>query len=308
MNTYNVVQNEFMTELLWKAKVYDLGSCDWTDIRAAVAAEALTVQALARTQDRHTYTIDVETRLRLPLWLEFTDEARNQKAAAVLPPDLEYYPRYTLRFDFMDQPDGGKVITGLDVSLAGSNEYVLGEAAKLWKQYRGSDIREEETPAEYALLEDLLHGKCRSPLAATAAALLLLRAWRPDLLHDWPRNLANLFPERPDGWVIWTEQLMRTGQDEGFKEAVPEFLHLEQLPLPLTSEALGHAFRQAGELLQFAFPTSETQTDEQRRQYEALQKLQQRLNRALALHRSGGFCAVFIGSREVVTPDLILPA
>ena len=305
-STYNIVQDKSMTELLCKAKIYDLSTREWTDIQKAVAREALTVQAIARTEDTYTYTIEVETRLPSPQWLEFVSP-NNQKAASLLLGDEYDHSRYTLRFDFMDQPSG-RVIAGLDVSLASLNEGVLGEAAKLWNQYRWSDVGEEATPAEFALLERLLLGKVESPPAATAAALLLLRGWRPDLLHNWLKNLATWFPERPDGWVIWVEQLLRTKQEKGLEEAVTAFLTLEQLPLPLTSEGLIHASRQVGELLQFAFPAPEHQTNEQRRRHEALKKLQQRLNRALAVHRSGGFCAVFIGRKEAVTPDLILPA
>lgn len=139
------------------------------------------------------------------------------------------------------------------------------------------------------------------------AALLLLRAWRPDLLHDWLKNLANWFPKRPDGWVIWVEQLLRTKQDQGLEEAITAFLNLEELSLPLTSEGLGHASRQVGELLQFAFPKPENQTQVQKSRYEALEKLQLRLNKAQAFLRPGGFSAVFIGPPEAVVPELILP-
>ena len=268
--------------------------------------QSLAFREVARTDDRNTYQLEVELHRPSSQWFEVT--TGNQKAACVLIGDQYIQPCYSLRFDFLIDPSKGRLITGLDVSLAGSSPGVIGEAASLWNSYRSSDIGKEGTSTEFKLLEGQLYGKCESPLAATVAALLLLRAWRPDLLHDWLQNLATWFPERPDGWVIWVEQLLRTRQEKGLEEAITAFLKLENLPLPLTSEALGHASRQVGELLQFAFPAPDNLTAEQRGRHDALQKLQQRLNRALAMLRPGGFSAVFIGPKEVVTPELILPA
>jgi|GEM_PF-2173541 len=302
---YNIIKNEFMTKLLSEAKVYNLTGHFSADIQTVVAENDLIFREIARTDDRHTYTIEVELRSGDQV-LEFTDEVNHQKVAAVLIRDVGSYPRYTLRFDFMEKPSQELFIAGLDVSLANSNEGVMQEAAKLWNRYRGNDISKDGTPAEFGLLERLLFGKCESPLAATVAALLLLRSRRFDLMHDWLGNLANWFPDRPDGWVIWVEQLLRAKQDEGLDLAINGFLNLEHLDLPLTAEALGHAARQVGELLAFAFPPSESWTEDQLKKHKALKRLQVRLNRALAMLRPGGFCAVFFGPKEAISPDLLL--
>lgn len=51
--------------------------------------------------------------------------------------------------------------------------------------------------------EQMLRFKMSDPYAATVSAYLLLRLERYDLMHDWPRNLANYFDNLPDGNIIW---------------------------------------------------------------------------------------------------------
>lgn len=303
--------SETVTDILWNARVFELDTRQWIKLNELRATDALTFKEIKRTEDRKTYQIEVEMQQSSSLWFEVT--MNGQKAACILIKDMgeiEYYPAqpcYTLRFDLVMDPSKGRQITGLDVSLADSSPWWQGEAAQLWNQYRWSDIRTKGEPSEFSLLENLLRYKRLSSLSATVAALLLLRASRPDLLHDWLKNLANWFPDRPDGWVIWVEQLLRTKQERGLEQAIDAFLKLECLPLPHTSEGLGHALRQVEELLQFGFSKPENLTAEQRSRYERLKRIQHRLNKALTLFRPGGFSAVFIGPAEVVTPELILP-
>jgi hypothetical protein len=302
----------------------------------------LTIREVARTDDKRTYQIDVEMNRTSTQWLELTDNRKKKKAACVLIGDKHYHPRYTLRFDFLNTP-GGAVISGLDASLAGSNWGMVGRAASVWSKYPGTNI-DEAVPAEFALLSEALSEKEESPLAATVAALLLLRARRPALLHNWPRNLAKWFPDRPDGCVVWAEQLFQTEKDKKLSEAIIWLLELERRGLPHTAEALGLASRQVKDLIDFAFPALDVQQrfkrfseragraltalrpDEQQRsdsllerlgrlvtalrpdERKRLKRLRERLERALAVFRPGGFCAVFIGPMDKVTPDLILPA
>ena len=299
---YDILKNEFFTNLLWNAKVCDLGKpkVELKDLKDVIGTSLLPIIKIGRTRDgkTSTYQIDVETRQTSAQWLEVTDDWKKKKAACVLIGDKYLRPRYTLRFDFIDT-DQGTLIAGLDVSLAGSNEAILGTAAEVWNKYQGVDIEKEASSAEFKLLEAALREKEASPLAATMAALLLLRG-RPALLHDWPRNLAEWFPDRPDGCVIWVEQLLRTKQDKGLHEAINWFLELEHRGLPHTAEAVGHAARQVKELLDFAAPAPAEQ--------QRLITLRERLERALTVFRPNGLCAVFIGPIGAVTPDLILPA
>jgi hypothetical protein len=302
---WSILRSETVTKSLWNARVFDLNTLQWINLNELRATDALTFKEINCTDDKKTYQIEVEMRQRSSQLFEVT--MNGQTAACILIGDEYYQPCYTLRFDFTMDPSKGRQITGLDVSLASSSPGMLGEAAQLWNQYRWSDIGKEGEPSEFTLLEEQLMAKRESPLAATVAALLLLRAPRPDLLHDWLKNLATWFPERPDGWVIWVEQLLRTKQEKGLEDAITAFLELEKRPLPFSSEGLGLASRQVEELLQFAFPKPEDQTNKQRSRYEALKKIQQRLNKALTVFRPGGFAAVFIGPKEAVTPELIFP-
>ncbi len=299
---YDIFRNEHFTKPLWGAQVCDLTTGKCTVLQSAAAKNILSIRSIARTDDKFSYQVDIEMRQRSAQWLEFASDRNDGIAACVLMGDENYFPCYSLRLDF----SGGN-ISGLDVVLSDSSSEVLGRAATVWNKYRGIDIENGASPEEYLLLEKALGDKTVSPLAATMAALLLLRAWRPDLLHNWSRNLAEWFPDRPDGCVIWAEQLLRTEQDKKLGEAIDWLLKLEQRSLPHTSDALGHAARQVGELLKFAVPKSNG-TNEQQRRYEGLKKLQKRLNRALSVFRPGGLCAVFIGTKDAVTTQLILPA
>lgn len=58
--------------------------------------------------------------------------------------------------------------------------------------------------------ERLLLQKMQDPYAAAVGAYLLLRLENFDLMHDWPRNLADWFDFLPDGCVIRAWQLMAT--------------------------------------------------------------------------------------------------
>ena len=55
----------------------------------------------------------------------------------------------------------------------------------------------------------MLQSKVADPYAAVIGAYLLLRLKRFSKMHDWARNLANWFPQMPDGCVVWASQLMQ---------------------------------------------------------------------------------------------------
>jgi hypothetical protein len=62
--------------------------------------------------------------------------------------------------------------------------------------------------------EGLLHGKMSDPIGAALGGYALLRLGMLDRLHDWPRNLSDLFDWLPDGAVIAAEQAWRTEDHE----------------------------------------------------------------------------------------------
>jgi hypothetical protein len=298
---YDIFQNEQFTMPLWNARVCDLSTRRWTDLMNGSSKRSMSICEIARTEDRLTYQIEIELHQRSAQWLEFPSDRGDRKAACVLMSDMNYFPHYSLHLEFIDGE-----ISGLSVALSASSPEVLGRAAKIWHKYRGIYTDKESLPEEHFLLKDALSENVRSPLAATMAALLLLRRRQPELLHNWSSSFWNWFPTRPDLCAISAERLLQTEQDKKLDEASDWLLQLDRRGLPHTAEALGHAVRQVREMLEFGF-TEPIQNDEQQKRNKGLKKLQKRLNRALSVFRPGGLCTVFIGTKSAVTPELILP-
>ena len=138
------------------------------------------------------------------------------------------------------------------------------------------------------MLEELVRSKLQSPLGATMAAVILLRAGRRDLLHDWLRNLAEWFPDhRMDRCYGPNTFCSRPTGRRLPTEAVDWLLRLRQRGLPQYAGVLGWAVRQNGEVLERARLG--------KRQREALGELHQQLRQALRFFRSGGLFTVFAG-------------
>ncbi len=68
----------------------------------------------------------------------------------------------------------------------------------------------------------LMQGKLEDPVAAALGAYALLRIGRLDEVRDWVENLANWFPEMPDGAILAAELAARAGErdDAWLPEAV----------------------------------------------------------------------------------------
>lgn len=298
---YDIFQNEFMTALFSKWRVYDLGARYWSTPEDA--NHPLSIREVTRTADRRLYRFEIQVERPGAHWLELTDPMRRERLACVLPSDAENLPRFTLGLS-ISTAGGLARIVDVDASPARTNKGLLGRAAAMWTKFRSKDIAKVATVGEQSLLQKAMLHKRASPLAATVASLLLLRAWRQDLLHDWGRNLAQWFPEIPDGSVIWAEQLLRPPHSVP-ESAIPSLLELETRGLPHTTDGLALATRQAGELLAFAFPEESARTVADRENYTAMSKLHSRLRYALALARGTGLCTTFLGSEEAVTPALL---
>ena len=91
-----------------------------------------------------------------------------------------------------------------------------------------------------ALIDDaerLLEEKVGDPSAAAVGGYYLLRARRLDLLHDWSRNLANLFQWLPDGAVIHAWHLLRQEKPD-IGQARARLLEAERRGLPLYTQGL----------------------------------------------------------------------
>jgi len=85
--------------------------------------------------------------------------------------------------------------------------------------------------------EQLLSDKRSDPYAAAVGAYLLLRLQHFELLHDWPRNLADWMEFLPDGCVIWATQLMRQ-KPESVDEIRTYLLRAVGRGLPVFTEGL----------------------------------------------------------------------
>jgi hypothetical protein len=118
------------------------------------------------------------------------------------------------------------------------------------------------------------------------AGLILLRAGALERMHDWPRNLAKWFPDRPDGAVIWAEQLLRaqTPGTDVVAEAARCARMAAERGLPATSEAVGYLSTQL--------------------RGEGMEGEAEWLARRLAYFQSGGLFTVLMGPPGEVTHEL----
>ena len=89
--------------------------------------------------------------------------------------------------------------------------------------------------------EHMLQMKMSDPYAATIAAYLLLRLERFDLMRNWPRNLADLFTDIPDGCIIWATQCALTNRDRS--EVLKYVDQAMERGLPIYTEGLNWLLR-----------------------------------------------------------------
>ena len=209
-------------------------------------------------------------------WLQLVD-AIGVTHACVLPADGSNHPNYLLALDLDRDNDDARIVR-LEAQLSLDNSGSLGEAARLWQKYRNGDVMNAVDNFELSALEQMVRSKLDSPLAATIAALILLRAHRLDLLHDWPRNLANWIQALPDGPVIWAEQVLREQADAA--QAVEYLVLILERGLPYTSETFSYAVSLSDRLQSGAI-------DDQALQEQLIQ-VQNKLQKALIFFRPGG--------------------
>ena len=95
----------------------------------------------------------------------------------------------------------------------------------------------------YRESERALAGKVNSPLGAAVAGLVLLKANRFGLMHDWLRNVGNWFPWIPDGVVLWTEQRLRMTPREPLPDGLGSWFvgKLRRRSLPFMAECFDMA-------------------------------------------------------------------
>ena len=286
---HDVLGSEYLTAMWLSARAFNLRTREWVPNN-----EAVSIRDVHRSQDATAHRMTLEMQTNDAHWFEVRDGST--AIACTLPGDRYMQPRYIVEFTRVR----GQGITDFEARLSPESPDVLGLAATLWEKYRAFDIAGATNEDDIKQLEQALFGKMQSPLAATIAGVMLLRARRYELLRDWLRNLAEKFPERPDGPVLWEEHMLRTDVERTVPGNVFDtVLELTTRGLPHTAEAFGYAVRQVGELLQFAKPEPAVR--------QRLEALQERLTKAMRFFRDTGLCSVFIGPSEVVKPQLVLP-
>jgi hypothetical protein len=283
-----------------RLRVFRLGRRDWLD------ANALRLHSVERDEDTRTYRVDMEfaenARDDIGHWLQTSDGAGTTHAC-VLSADKHALPIFSIEFDVSFDDGSGRQLSRLDAYLSLQNTGMLGAAAEMWSRYRTADVGEAVRAFELTTLEQMVREKLDSPLAATVAGIILLRANRLDRLHDWLRNLANWFPERPEGSALWAEQLMRRPADrkEAVSEAADYLADLTTRGLPHTAEALSYAVRLADVLVRLERRISA-------RQREKLKILGQRIQTTLPFFRPGGLFTAYSGFPADTNPaELVGP-
>jgi hypothetical protein len=102
-----------------------------------------------------------------------------------------------------------------------------------------------------ARAEDALQHKRANPILATIAGYALLLGGDIERLHDWSFNLANWFPELPDGPVIAAWHVLRT--TGSFPDAEKYFHQATDRGVPLFAAGLRLLF-ELGEIIASANP------------------------------------------------------
>jgi hypothetical protein len=213
-------------------------SFDHRSVEILSSAQALRISSLHRV--RILFRVTPQDRVGHVMVIE---DGAGQRFSCVLPTDVD---RRTFQLEI--DIDGSSIIN-FAAFLSPENEAPAGLIATAWEQLRANDplsaaaglmsngteglLNDAFSDGEFALRE-----KLRSPLAATVAAVLLLKGNQFERMHDWARNLANWFPDMPDGVVIWTEQCRRMARG---KPLDPQLLtwfvrELSKRSLPFTSD------------------------------------------------------------------------
>ena len=210
-----------------------------------------------------------------------------QKIGVVLPADGQ-----ALKYEFEFDIEGG-TFKRFACILSWDNPLPYKMVATAWNEYRKSGMEEALSfmlaPEAARALELVLSEKTESPLSATIATLLLVRSRHWERLHDWPRNLANWFPQLSDGCVLWAEQLLLSGGDSA--EALRYLLMLKDRRLPVLSPA----YSRLREFQEELAPSSNPDVD----------ALIQRMRVPVLTLRSSGLFTVFIGEPNQIGPAMV---
>lgn len=215
-------------------------SFDHRDVEILSSAQALRTSSLHRV--RILFRITPRDRIGHVMGIE---DGQGKRFSCVLPADVD---RRTFQLEI--DADGYALIN-FAAFLSSENESPAGTIAAAWELHRAKDplsaAADLMNNGTEGFLKDafrdgecVLREKLRSPLAATMAAVLLLKGNQFERMHDWARNLANWFPDMPDGVVIWTEQCRRMARGRPLDPQLLAWFtrELSKRSLPFTSDGL----------------------------------------------------------------------
>lgn len=282
---------------LWqqRTKVWSIGQKKWR------GPSVIRIAEVSRDEGRGRFRVRMQITEKDPVghWLQMTDELGNVHAC-MLPRDLgpksmnEPNPVYEVSYDRSEPDDENKrEIVRLDANLD-EQSGALGLVTRLWRSYTITDVAAAVKASETAELRGVIENKIDSPLGATVAALVLLRANRLDRLPlAWLRNLASWFVELPDGPILYAERRLREKQKNknsraaALKEAADILLLMTDRGIPRTSEAFEYGMGLASRL--------KDREELGLGVREKLHELERRLGNAFAVYRTGGLFSSFSG-------------
>ena len=267
-----------------------------------VPREEIVIREVRRSSDTKAFRISVQ----LPSsphghWLSFTDP-RGQRFASSLAGDEGTSPVYELTIDFeLDEQayidSSTRWISAVEARLSPLNDGMLGRIAGIWDAYETQNVTVAVRELDVGGLREIVLSKRDFPLAATVAAVLLLRARRLDLLPaSWLANLSDWFPDNPDAAVLRVErerlEVVGTTQHA---VAFEQLGRLSARGLPRLAELLPAAWRQLAELGEHQPATPWRPA------------LQEQLRRAMGYHRPGGLFAVYASPVDSLDVALVRP-
>jgi hypothetical protein len=209
---------------------------------------------------------------------------------------------YEVSYDRSEPNDENKrEIVRLDANLD-EQSGTLGLVARLWRSYTIAHVAAAVEDSEARELRRVIENKIDSPLGATVAALVLLRANQLNRLPlTWLLNLANWFVELPDGPILYAERRLREKQKNrkdrsmAFKEAADILLLMTDRGIPRTSEAFEYGMGLATRL--------KDREELGQGVREKLHELERRLGNVFAIYRTGGLFSSFSGLRSDLNAD-----
>lgn len=297
---HDLLGSERMTDIWAKsARLFDLGTGEER------SRDTIQIREVRRSSDTRAFRLAVE----LPPsgqghWLTFQDPLGRYFAASLAGSPTGERVVYELSFD-LEKGDQGidsssRFVSTFEAYLSPLSGGFLGETTRVWSVYEEENVAAAARELDVNDLRTIVMGKNDFPLAATIAAVLLLRSRRLDLLPvSWLDNLSEWFPQSPDGPVLRTEwDRLNTNVSEPVG-AAKRLTELRKRGLPRMAEMLPAAARQVAELMQRPEVLSNPSA--------ALGALHNQLLQAMRHYRPGGLFAVFSSQTDPLDIGLVGP-